>query len=116
MSIVEMHTTEVLADPAVAPLTNSASHQCPILSSTAFDIYPAVSTSARGRGDDTSVSRVRSNFCVCGLRSTAPDAEVTSAAYQRCRDMKSELVFGKDSQDWFTALVLSGQHPHLLWL
>ena len=106
MSIVEQHTTEVLANPALAPLTKCASRQCPILSSSVFDIYPSLSTSAIGSGDDGCVSRVRSNFCVCGLRSTAPDAEVTCAAYQRIRDIKSELVFGKDSQDWFTALVL----------
>ena len=95
-----------MADPALAPFTTCASPQCPILASSQFDIYSFVSTSARGSGDDGSVSRGCSNFCVCGLRSSAPDAEVTAAAYQRFWDVKSELVFGKDSQDWFTALVL----------
>ena len=95
-----------MADPALAPFTKCASHQCPILASSQFDIHSSVSTSARGSGDDGSVFRGCSNFCVCGLRSSAPDAEVTAAAYQRFRDVKSELVFGKDSQDWFTALVL----------
>ena len=105
-SIVAQHTTEVSADPALAPLTKCASHHCPNLSSSAFDIYPSDRTSARGSGDDGGVSRVRSNFCVCGLRSTTPESEITSAAYQQMRDMKSELVFGKDSQDWFKSLVL----------
>ena len=106
MSIVAQHTTEVSADPALAPLTKCASHHCPNLSSSAFDIYASDRTSARGSGDDGCVSRVRSNFCVCGLRSTTPESEITSAAYQQMRDMKSELVFGKDSQDWFKSLVL----------
>ena len=105
-SIVAQHTTEVSADPALAPLTKCASHHFPFLSSSAFDINPSDRALARGSGDDGCVSRVRSNFCVCGLRSTTPESEITSAAYQQMRDMKSELVFGKDSQDWFKSLVL----------
>lgn len=52
MSIVAQHTTEVSAVPALAPLTKCASHHCPNLSSSAFDIYPSDRTSARGSGDD----------------------------------------------------------------
>ena len=104
--IVAHHITEVSADPALAPLTKCASHHFPFLSSSAFDISLSDRALARGSGDDGCVSRVRSNFCVCGLRSTTPESEITSAAYQPMRDMKSELVFGKDSQDWFTSIVL----------
>ena len=104
--IVAHHITEVSADPALAPVTKCASHHFPFLSSSAFDISLSDRALARGSGDDGCVSRVRSNFCVCGLRSTTPESEITSAAYQQMRDMKSELVFGKDSQDWFKSLVL----------
>ena len=104
--IVAHHITEVSADPALAPVTKCASHHFPFLSSSAFDISLSDRALARGSGDDGCVSRVRSNFCVCGLRSTTPESEITSAAYQPMRDMKSELVFGKDSQDWFKSLVL----------
>ena len=35
------------------------------------------------------------------------EAEVTVAALEPPRHVTTELTFGKDSQDWFTALVLS---------
>ena len=102
-----LNTTEASADLVPAPFTKFALCHCPITPSSKSDINVSFSTPARaGFGDDGSVSGGCSDFSACGLRSSSAEAEVTVAALKRPRHVKTELVFGKDSQDWFTALVL----------
>ena len=82
-------------------------HQCRITPSSKYDVNVHFSTPARaGFGSVGSVSGGCSDFSDRGSRSSAEEAEVTVAVSERSRHVKTELVFGKDSQDWFTALVL----------
>ena len=102
-----MNTTEASADLVRAHFTKFGLHQCRITPSSKSDVNVPFSTPAwAGFGSDGSVSDGCSDFSDCGVRISAEEAEVTVAALERPRHVKTALVFGKDSQDWFTALVL----------
>ena len=102
-----MNTTQASADLVRAHFTKFGLHQCRITPSSTSDGNVPFSTPARASfGSVGSVSAGCSDFSDRGSRSSAEEAEVTVAALERPRHVKTELVFGKDSQDWFTALVL----------
>ena len=91
-----------------AHFTTFGFHKCCVTASSKPHVsVPSRTLSEADSGSDDSLSTESSELFDCGVWAQDEEAEVTVAALEPPRHVTTELTFGKDSQDWFTALVLS---------
>ena len=80
---------------------------CIAVSSEPHDSVASRTPLEADSGYDDTLSSGSSELSDCGMWTLDQEAEVTVAASEVASHANTELTFGKDSQDWFTALVLS---------
>ena len=91
-----------------AHFTTFGFHKCCVTaSSKPYDSVPSRTLAEADQGSDDSLSSESSELSDCGVWAQDGEADVTVAALEPPRHVTTELKFGKDSQEWFTALVLS---------
>ena len=80
---------------------------CIAVSSEPHDSVASRTPSEAVSGYDDTFSSGSSELFDCGLWTPDQEPKVTVAALEAASHVNTELTFGKDSQDWFTTLVLS---------
>ena len=80
---------------------------CITASSIPYDSVPSRTLAEADQGSDEFLSSESSELSDLGVWAQDGEADVTVASLDASRHLTTESTFGKDSQEWFTAMVLS---------